>query len=117
MMTHYLQCRLSIVGSMFPYLNPSAMDSLIQIHPLSLPKSLQQPPNNCTENMPCPCQMGHRARKSLQKTMNRFLPPILGVKACSYAIGRQATCAAQCYRGHRVLPESILEELEKENIR
>ncbi|KAK0225547.1 hypothetical protein IW262DRAFT_1267492, partial [Armillaria fumosa] len=31
--------------------------------------------------------------------------------------GRQTAWAAQCYRGHPVLPESILEELEKENIR
>ncbi|KAK0487856.1 hypothetical protein IW261DRAFT_1327469 [Armillaria novae-zelandiae] len=37
----------------------------------------------------------------------------------AYACGlnvRQATWAAQYYRGYRVLPESILEELEKENI-
>ncbi|KAK0223080.1 hypothetical protein IW262DRAFT_1294948 [Armillaria fumosa] len=37
----------------------------------------------------------------------------------AYACGlnsKQAAWAAQCYRGHRVLPESVLEELEKENI-
>ena len=30
--------------------------------------------------------------------------------------GRQAAWAARKYRGHQVLPESILDELEKEGI-
>jgi hypothetical protein len=30
--------------------------------------------------------------------------------------GRQAAWAARKYRGHRILPEGILEELDKKNI-
>ena len=30
--------------------------------------------------------------------------------------GKQATWASRKYRGHRVLPDNLLDELEKENI-